>query len=253
MAGKAGTTGGTGTGTSSAGQAGTANGGTSALGEGGAGGEAPIAIGGSSGSGGSGGSGGAGGSAGTAGTGGAAGAAGKGGTAGTAGTSGSGGSGGSVAVAKCADHPLSAKSTWIATASNESLGNGMETDGLYNPAKHMTDGLNGERWSSGIPQAGMEWIQIDFGVVVTLTQVTLAVFGNDVADYPRMYEVRISNTTGAPGAAVVASGAGATGSTVITLPSPITGQFLKVSQTGMDVLPDTNWWSIGEVNVTCAP
>jgi hypothetical protein len=110
----------------------------------------------------------------TAGSGGKAGSGGTGGSGGasSAGTGGSGGSGGSAPVAKCADHAISAKTKWVATASSASIGNSMESDGLYNPPEHMTDGLYNERWSSGKKQDGTEWIQIDFGATVNLTRVT---------------------------------------------------------------------------------
>jgi hypothetical protein len=215
--------------------------------EGGDGGEAPT---GSSGTGGSGGTGGS--KVGAGGTAGTTGGGGKGGTGGTAGTSG-GGSGGSAPVAKCADHPITLKSTWVPTAFMSSLGSGMESDGLYNPPAHMTDGLSGERWSSGKSQTGVnEWIQIDFGAAVSITQLTLQVSSGDSADFPRAYAVRLSDTAaGALTAAVRASGAGVPGSTVINWPAPIPGRYLAVSQTGMDVAPDTSWWTIGEVLVSC--
>jgi len=234
-------------GKSSTGEAGTATAGTSMSAEAGDGGEAPTGTGGTSG-----GNGGAGGSkAGAGGTAGTTGGGGKGGTGGTAGTNG-GGSGGSAPVAKCADHPITLETTWTPTASIFSPGNGMESDGLYNPPSHMTDGNSGERWSTGAPQAGGEWIQIDFGAPVSITQLTLQVSGGDAKDYPRAYAVRLSDTSaGALTAAVRASGAGVSGSTVISWPAPITGQFLSVTQTGMDVLPDTSWWTIAEVLVSC--
>ena len=235
-------------GKSSTGEAGTATAGTTVGPEGGDGGEAPIGTGGTGGNGGTGGS-----KAGAGGTAGTTAGGGKGGSGGTAGASGGGGSGGSAAVAKCADHPITLKSTWVPTAFMSSLGNGMESDGLYNPPSHMTDGLIGERWSSKQSQTGVnEWIQIDFGAPVSITQLTLQVTAGDAGDYPRGYAVRLSDVAaGALTAAVRASGAGVPGSTVINWPAPITGQFLAVNQTGVDVAPDTSWWTIAEVLVSC--
>jgi len=239
------------------GQAGSANGGTSEQPEGGTAGTPPSANSGTGGSvgtlggagGGAAGKAGSGGTSGTSGASGTAGSTGNGGTAGSAGASGTGGSAGSVAVVKCAEHPLSPKTSWVASATEESLGNGMESDGLYNPAKHMTDGIDGERWSTGQAQKGGEVIQIDFGVPVSFTQVTMTVFGKDVADYPRAYLVRVSNATTDPWPTSPPVN-GATGNTTITWTSPVTGQFLSVKQTGM-VPVDGPWWTIAEVNVSC--
>jgi hypothetical protein len=232
------------------GQAGTVSGGTSAFPEGGDGGDAPNV---NSGGGGTGGlsNAGSGGKVSTGG-GGGGGTGGKasGGTGGTGGKGGSGGTGGTATVVKCADHPIPLKTTWVATASISSLADGMESNGLYNPPAHMTDGLYNERWSSGQPQSGDEWIQIDFGAVVNITQLTLNL-NNDTGDYPRAYAVRISNTSQDFAAAVKSSGAGAPGNTVINWGSPITGRYLTVRQTGMDVAPDTAWWTIAEVLVGC--
>ena len=140
------------------------------------------------------------------------------------------------------------KSLWIPTASSSSPGNGTEADPLYNPPSHMLDGLTGERWSTGNPQGGAEWIQIDFGAIVNIEQITLQVFGNDVNDYPRSWAVRFTaaedNKFASP---ILASGVGASGITTITLPTVATGQFLTIRQTGVA----DKWWTIAELLVTC--
>ena len=178
------------------------------------------------------------------------GAGGSGGAGGKGGASGAGGSGGSPPVAKCADHPISVKTKWVATASIESLGNGMETDTLYNPAIHMTDGNYGERWASGKTQSGDEWIQIDFGQVVNLTTLTLNV-ANDTGDYPRAYAVRLTAAVDPTFKATpIASDMGAPGNTVVTFPMA-TGRYLTVRQTGVNT-ENTAWWSIAEVLAVCA-
>jgi hypothetical protein len=171
---------------------------------------------------------------------------GKGGTA----TGGNGGSGGSAPVVKCADHPISVKTKWIATASSSSLGTGVETDGLYNPPEHMTDGNYSKRWSSGKPQSGDEWIEIDFGATVNLTSLTLNP-NNDTGDYPRAYAIRISSKSQDFTVAAKASAVGMPGSTVVTFPAIISGRYVTVRQTGMNVPPDTAWWTVAEVLATC--
>jgi hypothetical protein len=174
--------------------------------------------------------------------------AGAGGTSGSAGKGGSGGTGGGSAVS-CNTNPLSARGTWVVTASSSSLGNGMESDGLYNPTSHMLDGSLTERWSSGKQQSGDEWIQIDFGKVVTLSDVTLQQ-GNDTGDFPVAYAARVSNSSGDFNATVRATGAGAAGAEVaIMLASPATGRYLTIRQTGASAL---SWWTIAEIQVSCS-
>ncbi|HEX2876379.1 MAG TPA: discoidin domain-containing protein [Polyangiaceae bacterium] len=210
-------------------------------GAGGEGGDSASSVGGAAATGGNAGSS-AGGSAG------AGGKAGAGGTGGSAGASGSGGSAGGASVVKCADHPLPAKATWIASASSSSIGNGTEADGLYNPPAHMLDGSYTERWSSGHAQAGDEWIQIDLGAVSTITELTLNP-GNDAGDYPRMYAVRVSNKSEDFAAVVKASGAGMPGSTFVQFKTPAVGRYITVRQTNADA--GNPWWTIAEVLVGC--
>jgi hypothetical protein len=202
-----------------------------------------------------------GGAAGTGGSGGMGGKAGSGGASGGGGSGGNGGSGGAVSMPKCADHPITMKTKWVATASIYSKGTGVETDGLYNPPSHMTDGDFMERWSTGQAQAGGEWIQIDFGASVSITQLTLNVSG-DTGDYPRSYEVRVSDKsvcdlTRMPvdkicdaTIPVSSMGDGAPGNTVVTWFKPVTGRYLNVQQTAKNVM-NAPWWSIAEVLVTC--
>jgi hypothetical protein len=210
-------------------------------GEGNAGGEASSGTGGTAATGGKAGSS----AGGTAATGGKAGA---GGTGGSAGASGSGGSAGGASVVKCADHPLSLKTTWVATASSSSVGNGTEADGLYNPPAHMLDNSYTERWSSGHAQAGDEWIQIDLGVVSTITDLTLNP-GNDAGDYPRMYAVRVSNKSEDFAATVKASGVGMPGTTFVHFNTPAVGRYITVRQTNGTA--GNPWWTIAEVLVGC--
>ncbi len=198
--------------------------------------------------------------AGSGGSGAASGAGGAGGSgggsAGSGGKGGAGGSGGSPTTVKCSDHPLTLKSIWVGAASISSLGDGMESDGLYNPPAHLTDGLLNERWSSGKPQSGDEWIQIDFGAEVTLSQITLQL-GTNPNDWPRGYAVRVSNLDAlanveAFNAPVLASGVGAMATdVVVSLADPVEGQYLLVRQTGVNPMGVTSWWTVAEVLVGC--
>lgn len=176
----------------------------------------------------------------------------EGGSAGTGGKAGAGGTGGAgEPTVTCATKPLTARNTWVATASHESIGNGMESDGLYNPASHLLDSSMSERWSSGKPQNGDEWLQIDFGAAVTLSRVTMQHgTGTDAADYARSYTLRVSNTAQDFNATVRAMGTGALQTaTIVNLPAPATGRYLTIRQTG--IADAGEWWSIAELQVAC--
>jgi hypothetical protein len=178
------------------------------------------------------------------------------GNGGSAGKGGSGGSAGNPSTVKCSDHPLTLKTTWEAAASISSLGNGMESDGLYNPPSHLTDANLSERWSTGKAQSGDEWFQIDFGAEVTLSQITMQL-GTNPNDWPRGYAIRVSNldavtNVAAFSAPVLASGVGAMSTdVVVSLADPVNGRYLLVRQTGVVEPPAMSWWTIAEVLVGC--
>jgi F5/8 type C domain len=227
---------------------------TTAGGEGGAGGDAAVPGGGSAsgggqggvaghaGSGGTGGKGAGGNAGGAAGgmSGGSAGTSGSGGAAGTGGTNGTAGSGGTPSGPLCSDHPLTARSTWVASASvsNTSAGD---------TPPHLLDGAI-TRWTTGTPQSGDEWLQIDFGTTVTLNHVNLQQ-GTDTNDYPRSYSVIVSDTAKDSSGSVRLSGSGKSGvSTAILLPALASGRYLLIKQTGTSL----SWWSAEEIEVGCA-
>lgn len=164
---------------------------------------------------------------------------GAGGTAGSAGTGG-GGSGGQGNPPKCSDHPLTQRSTWVATASHfDSKNSGV-------PANLFDNAIT--RWSTGKAQSGDEWLQVDFGTKVTLNHVNLQQ-GDDTNDYPRGYQVIVSDTAKDLNGTVLLSGAGKTGvSTPISLPALASGRYLLIKQTGTSL----SWWSAEELEVSCA-
>lgn len=163
------------------------------------------------------------------------------GGAGSGGLAGSGGSGGSSGGGPvdpaCTDHPLSAGATWLPSASASSIND---------PPAHMVDGNLNARWSTGKEQAGDEWIQIDFGMTVALSSVTLAA-GADTNDFPRAYALRVSATALDFAAPILASGGGKVGDNTITLAKVATGRYLTIKQTATSL----SWWSISELTVTC--
>jgi hypothetical protein len=168
------------------------------------------------------------------------------GSPGAGGLGGSAGSGGTTNP-ECGDNPAPEKSRWSARASHSSLDT--EQPFLYNPPSNAIDGDPTERWSTGKLQAGEEWFEINFSQPVTIDQVTLVVNSGDVQDYPRQYEVRLSNAAGDFGAPLISSGTGQPVTTTwIDFAAPATGRYLLISQTGTA----DSWWSIAELEVSCA-
>lgn len=227
-------------GTPSAGGTATGGVGGAAGGNNGAGTAGSGGVGGAGGSAGSAGNGGTGGNGGASAGAGGGGKGGSGGAAGSGGNGGNGGSGGGPAQPKCSDHPLTAKTKWVVTASS--------SDGLAPPAQAV-DGDLGTRWSTGKSQAGGEWLQIDFGAVVSLSQVTLAL-GSSKDDYPRQYATRFSNSSQNTGAPVLASGMGAASTdTVMNFPKGSSGRYVLITQSGA---VQGLWWSVAEILAQCA-
>jgi hypothetical protein len=121
---------------------------------------------------------------------------------------------------------------------------------LFTPPSHLHDGALNERWSTGKAQSGDEWFQIDFGIPITFNHLVLRL-GTFPNDYPRQYEVRVSNTSQNNGAPVRASGTGAQGAdTVVDFASPVSGRYLLVKQVG-DATATFSWWSVAEVDASC--
>jgi hypothetical protein len=150
---------------------------------------------------------------------------------------GSAGSGGASDSSPCGEHPITAKSTWVANASSQ-----YDT----NPPSSLIDNSTA-RWSSGKPQSGDEWLQIDFGAPVSIRSINLQQ-GADRNDYPRMYAIFISDTDTDLTGAVRASGVGSSGdSTTSVLTHSLLGRYLLIKQLGMSL----SWWSVEELEVSC--
>ncbi|MUG68452.1 coagulation factor 5/8 type domain protein [Paenibacillus campinasensis] len=107
---------------------------------------------------------------------------------------------------------------------------------------HMLDGDIHTRWTSGQPQAGGEWLEIDLGTAHTFDTVILDP-GGSTDDYPRSYKVYVSEDSQSWGDAV-ASGAGEPGMLEMTLP-PQTARYIRIVQTG----ESDKWWSVAELSV----
>jgi len=147
-------------------------------------------------------------------------------------------SGGAPDQALCAEHPLTPVSTWVPSASSEHM---MET-----PAA-LTDS-SPKRWSSGKPQSGDEWVQIDFGKPVGVRRINLQQGTLNSNDYPRQFAVRVSDTKDDFTSPACVSGVGTSGvTTTIELPRVYTGRYLLIRQLGASL----SWWSAEELEVSC--
>ena len=111
------------------------------------------------------------------------------------------------------------------------------------PPGNALDGNIGTRWSTGAAQVNGQFFQVDMLAAKAFKQVTLDAAGS-AGDYPRGYQVFVSNDGVAWGSAI-ASGTPTTALVTITFAQQ-TARFVKVVQTGT-VTP--NWWSLYEMNV----
>jgi hypothetical protein len=158
---------------------------------------------------------------------------------------GDGGTGGDGnASLPCAAAPIPLKGSWHASASHSSLGLG-EAD---NKPEYVMD-LTSKQWSTGKAQSGDEWLQVDFGVSAQVRELTLTLNSDDAEDYPRIYQVKLSDTPLDFNARIRASGAGSLGQAlVVTFAEPVKGRYLLVQQKGRDT---SAWWSVSELTAKC--
>lgn len=122
------------------------------------------------------------------------------------------------------------RSGWSASASVSNAGE---------PPSNALDGVFDTRWSSGQPQAPGMAFQVDMGTAQSFSSITLDC-GPSGGDYPRGYQVFVSNDGSTWGSAI-ASGQGSRGYTVITFPKQ-SARFVKVVLTAST----GSWWSIDE-------
>jgi uncharacterized repeat protein (TIGR02543 family) len=126
------------------------------------------------------------------------------------------------------------KTGWAASAS---------ASGGGEPAHYAFDGNINTRWSTGADQAPGQWFRLDMQSMQSFHKIMLDA-GSSSLDYPRGYEVHVSND-GSNWGSPVATGAGSSAVTVISFPQQ-TARYIKVTQTGSAV---GRWWSIHEFHV----
>ena len=141
----------------------------------------------------------------------------------------------------CAMRPIPAKSSWELEASHSRTG-------VEEPVANAHDGDLTTRWSTGKDQSGNEWLEIDFGVEVQITRLTL-MLETSGDDYPRMYETRISNTSMSDDDPLLTGSGMADTDTVMNFPKGTRGRYVLISQHGSAT---GLWWSIHEIQASCA-
>lgn len=133
-------------------------------------------------------------------------------------------------------YPIS-RSGWTATASSSNSGE--------DPSRAL-DGDPSTRWTSGQQQSNGQYFQVDTGSSHSFSQVVLDT-GTSTTDYPRGYQLFVSNDATNWGNAI-ASGTGSGQITTISF-STQNARYLKIVQTGSTSGNTAYWWSIAELTV----
>lgn len=126
---------------------------------------------------------------------------------------------------------------WTASASSTEAGSS---------AAYALDWNTGTRWSSGASQTGGQWFQVDMGSKKVIDQITFETKTTDKWDYPRAYQVQVSND--GSNWTTVASDKGFGWRTVVTF-DPQFAQYIRINQTGAA----SEWWSIAEFHAYSEP
>ena len=139
-----------------------------------------------------------------------------------------------ASVQLCSADVLS-RTGWVASSS---------TSGGDAPANAL-DGNPSTRWSTGTSQAPGQWFQVDMGAWTTPTFTNIILDATaSPNDYPRGYQVYVSNDTNNWGS-IVTNGTGSSAVTSISF-SAKTGRYIRIIQTGS---ASGTFWSIHEFNV----
>jgi fibronectin type 3 domain-containing protein len=109
------------------------------------------------------------------------------------------------------------------------------------------DGDSATRWSTDAFQTPGQWFQVDMGASKTIFKIVMDTTASP-NDYPRSYQVNLSND-GVNWGSPVATGAGSSAVTTITFTAQ-TARYIRITQTGS---AGGNYWSIYEFNVYGTP
>ncbi|NJP35389.1 discoidin domain-containing protein [Micromonospora thermarum] len=126
---------------------------------------------------------------------------------------------------------------WTATASSTEAGGSPANALDWNP---------NTRWSTGAPQAAGQWFQVNLGTKRVFDQISFETRGDQRWDYPRGYQIQVSND--GTNWTTVRSGKGWGWKQALPF-APQYAQYVRVAQTSTG--PD--WWSIAEFHVYGTP
>ncbi|MFG6493711.1 discoidin domain-containing protein [Microbacterium sp. P03] len=104
------------------------------------------------------------------------------------------------------------------------------------------DGINNTAWTSGHPQTGGEWYQIDMGTTHTVAMITLETAPWATTDYPRSFT--IDTSTDGTTWTTTTTGTGYGYKRPITIP-PTTTRYIRITQTSTT----THWWNINNITL----
>jgi hypothetical protein len=130
--------------------------------------------------------------------------------------------------------------TWVATASAMTP---------INPPAYAIDNLLPSRWTSGVPQASGQYLQVDFGGFVMVDQVSIThIFGVDGKDdYPRGLDVLVSYD-GVDYSRKLATASFTTDPGVVAISFPAhAARYMRLQLTQST----TSWFTIHELAVGC--
>lgn len=106
----------------------------------------------------------------------------------------------------------------------------------------LTDGSNSTRWTTGVSQEPDQWLEVDLGGAKLFHEIVLN-SGASTGDYPRGYEVHVSNDANTWGSAV-ASGNGTSAVTDIEFDEQL-ARWVRITMTGSA----SQFWTIAELNI----
>jgi hypothetical protein len=132
-------------------------------------------------------------------------------------------------------------SRWAVSASSST--SGTSTDAALN----SIDNDDVSRWSSGRYQDGTDWFKVDFGGLVTMSNLTLTNGAYDPNDYPGSVAL-YGSTDGVTFSSVAFATASGAPQTVVTFPTQ-TLRAVKLKQVG--TANRTHYWSIHELDTDC--
>jgi glucosylceramidase len=114
------------------------------------------------------------------------------------------------------------------------------SSGVNSAPSAVIDGNPDTRWSSGVPQASGQWLQVDLGTPTAFRALTLDA-GDSETDYVRSYRIEVSDD--ASSWREVAQGQGDAALFTVEF-TPVRARYVRITSTGSAT---TDWWSVHEL------